>query len=208
MSFDFKQFLELEHNKNKKVQKLPERKLTEVEHTLLIDSRHRNRTVYSNSNSFIVKFDSGNESNPTIYHKYKNISKIFLTHAVLPKRIVTFPYLILDIPEIQSINIAGTNDLLNRCFAILIPEHHHNDGDFVNCNIQYIDDHKHIYKPPIASLPQTFSISIYEPSGSLANLGTDNTASNPPKETVQAFFIFKVYCQEESFEKINSYMVN
>lgn len=208
MSFDFKNFLEIKENKNKNIQKLPTRNIRKIEHTLLIDSRNRNRNTYINPSQFVVKIDSGSGDNPTIYHKYKNISQIFLTNVVLPKRIVSYPYLVLDIPELQSVNIGGTNQLLQNGFAVLIPEHHQNDGDFVNCTIQYMDYHKHNYYPPLASLPQTLTITLYEPNGTMANLGTDNSLPSPVKDTVQCFFIFKVICLEESFDNVNSYLVN
>lgn len=208
MSFDFKNFLEIRENKNKGLEKLPERKTVEIEKTLLIDSRNRNRNLYINPSQFVVKIDSGSGDNPTIYHKYKNISEVFLTSVVLPKRVVSYPYLILDIPELDSINIRGTNDLLNKCFAVLIPEHHHNDGDFVNCTVHYMDYHKHKFTPPIASLPQTLTMTLYEPNGTIANLGTDNSLPTAVKDTVQSFFIFKVICLEESFDNINSRIVN
>ena len=69
MSLDFKNFLELRENKNKGLEKLPERKTESVEHTLFIDSRHRNRQIYPLTSQFALKIDSGTNTDATINHK-------------------------------------------------------------------------------------------------------------------------------------------
>jgi len=207
MSLDFKNFLELRENKNKGLEKLPERKTESVEHTLFIDSRHRNRQIYPLTSQFALKIDSGTNTDATINHKYRNISEIYLTTTVLPIKVKEHPYIILEIPELNASNVGGTNNLLDRAFAILIPETHHNDGAFVNSTVHYLDNHKHIYKPPLASLPQTLTITLYDPNGNILDTGVDNAYTLAVKNTVQTFFIIKVICKENSFDSINSRIV-
>ena len=207
-NMDFKQFLQIKENQNKGVPKLKERKTTTKEYTLLIDSRDRDRTIYTASNNFIVKINSGDNSNATINNKYKNIKEIMLSTAVLPKRITSNSYLILDIEELNSTKIKGTNQYLNNAFAIIIPEQHDNPGDFVNCTINYLDFQRHHFDPPLATLPNTFTINIREPSGDLADLGTDNALPLAPKDTVQSFFLFKILCEEEDFHQLNTRLID
>ena len=207
MNLDFKNFLELKENKKKGLEKLPERKLEDVEHILLIDSRNRNRQIYTSSAQFALKIDSGTQLDATINHKYRNISEIYLTSTVLPIKVREHPYIILEIPELNASNVGGTNNLLDKAFAILIPETHHNDGAFVNSTIHYLDNHKHIYKPPLASLPQTLTITLYDPNGNILDTGTDNAYTHAVKNSVQTFFIIKLICKENSFNGINSRVV-
>lgn len=205
---DFKHFLQIKENKNKGVPKLPERKLTSKEYTMLIDSRDRDRNVYPNSNSFIVKINSGDNSNATINYKYKNIKEIIISSAVLPKRITSYSYLILDIDELNDTKMQGTNHCLNKAFSILIPEQHDNPGDFTNCTINYVDFHRHHFDPPLATMPNSLTINIRAPDGTLADLGADNALPLDPKLTVQAFFIIKIICEEEDFHQLNSRLID
>ena len=202
-NIDFKQFLQIKENQNKGVPKLAPRKLTSKEYTILIDSRDRDRTVYPNSNEFIVKINNGDNSNATINYKYKNIKEIVLSSVVLPKRITSYSYLILDIEELNSTKIQGTNQHLNKAFAIMIPEQHDNPGDFVNCTVHYLDFQRHHFDPPLASMPNTLTINIRQPNGQLADLGIDNSLPLTPKDSVQGFFLFKIICEEEDFHQLN-----
>lgn len=207
-NIDFKQFLQIKENQNKSVPKLAPRKLTSKEYTMLIDSRDRDRSIYPASNNFIVKINTGDNTNATINYKYKNIKELVLSSAVVPKRITSYSYLILDIEELNSTKIQGTNQYLNNAFAIMIPEQHDNPGDFTNCTIHYLDFQRHHFDPPLATLPNTFTINIRQPNGDLADLGTDNLLPNAPKDSVQAFFLFKIICQEEDFHQLNSRVID
>lgn len=204
---DFKNFLKIKENQNKGLPTLPKRKTTSKEYTLFIDSRDRDRTVHANSNEFVVKINSGDNTNATVNYKYKNIKEIILSTAVLPKRVVSHPYLILDIPELRNSKIQGTNDNLNSAFTLMIPEHHHNDGDYVNCTINYLDFHRHHFDPPLATMPNTLTISIKQPNGSLANMGADNSLPTAPKESVQVFLMMKIICEEEDMHQLSFNLV-
>lgn len=202
-----KDYSEIENNKDKCLPILKKRNLYKKQYTLMIDSRDRNRTNYINSNNFVVKINSGNLSNPTINFNYKNIHQIFLTTVVLPRRVVSIQYIILEINELKH-EINGTNKNLSNAFAIIIPEHHSNDGDFVNCTINYVDFHKHTFIPPMASLPNTLTFTLKQPNGQLLDLGTDNLLPLEPKDSVQAFFIFKIICNEEDLRLLEHRMID
>lgn len=206
---DFKQFLEIKENKNKgipKIAKIP--KIVSIEYTMLIDSRDRDRSVYLNTNNFVVKINSNTNVNATINYRYKNITDLILSSVVLPKRVTSYPYLILEIPELSDSKIQGTNQSLNKAFAIMIPEHHDNQGDFVNCTVNYLDNHRHHFDPPRTGLPNSLTFIIKEPNGTLANLGTDNALPLAVKDTVQVFFLFKVKCDETDLHELKPNIVH
>lgn len=200
---DFKNYLKLKQT-DTAIPKLPVRKLKEKEYCIFVDSRDRNRTNYPSSASFIVKINSGNNTSPTINFKYRNIKNIYLSKIVLPKNVVSYPYLIIDIPELSTSKTQGTNNNLNKSFCIVVPETHHNDGDFVNCTIEYIDPTSHVFEPFMATMPNILTIKIKTPSGTIVNLGVDNLLPNAPKGTVQSFMTFKVICMEEDNNILNS----
>lgn len=202
-NIDFKQFLQIKENKNKGIPELPKRNTKLVTYTLLVDSRDRDRSVFSNSNNFRVKINSGDQTDATVNFKYKNIKEIKLISAIFPKRISSHPYIILDIEELNNEQMKGTNYNLNNCFAIIIPEQHDNPGDFVNCSVNYLESQKHTYNPPLATLPNTLTFNIKHPDGSLTDLGIDNVLPNAPKESVQCFFVFKIICEEEDTSILN-----
>lgn len=204
---DFKNFLKIKENENKGIPSLPKRKTVSKEYTLFIDSRDRDRTTYPNSSDFIVKINSGDQSNATVNFKYKNIKEIILTTVILPKVVRSNSYLILDIEELNSTKVRGTNNNLNNAFAVIIPEQHENPGDFVNCTVNYVDFHRHHFDPPLATMPNTLSIKIKESDGSVTNLGADAIVGSSPKDSVQAFFIFKIICEEEDMHQLNPRLI-
>lgn len=206
-NMDFKQFLQIKENKNKNIPELPKRTLVSREYTMLIDSRDRDRSIFTDPNTFIVKINSGDQSNSTVNYKYKNIKEIILSTVVLPRRVTSYPYLILDIEELSNTKMQGTNQSLSKAFSIMVPEHHDNPGDYVNCTVNYLDFHRHHFDPPLASMPQNLTFKIKQPNGTLADLGVDNSLPLAPKDSVQAFFLFKIICEEEDMHGLNSRLI-
>lgn len=207
---NFKNFLEHTHNNENKritsqkktdiktyqkiIQDLPQKKNKISTQCILIDSRHRNKNNYPNTNNFVVSFNPDPSATGAIINtNIKNIIKINIESVVLPTIVLDHPYIILKIQEINNKNVFSTNGFTDDAFAILIPEKSTTTSSFVNCSIK----HKcQTLKTPLANLKK-FTISFYNPNGDLMEFGTDNVGSI--RDSVQTMVMLNI----EYFEREN-----
>ena len=168
---------------------------------VIIDSRDRDRNYFPNSNNFCVYFnpDSSN-TGAALFKNLKNVYSVRLVEAVLPSVIQNTAYVSLVIPEIYE-HVVGTNDILRKAFAILIPERV--IGNFIHCRIK---DNIYCSKKfiPAKANFNKWTFELYQSDGTLIDLGTDTTAPTAPTAAVQAMFIFELVTVEHNRSKIIS----
>jgi len=119
---NFKNFLEHTHNNENKriikqkqpvlqtyqkiIQDLPKKKNKISTQCILIDSRHRNKDNFPNTNNFVVSFNPDPSATGAIINtNIKNIIKINIENVVLPTVALDHPYIILKIQEINNKNV-------------------------------------------------------------------------------------------------------
>jgi hypothetical protein len=161
----------------------------------------------SNSNryNFNVKFGK-NDSAASINNVYKNITSIELVNAFMPKDnvllsfdsrpyvdILTYPYLVLKIPELTNV-FRGTNNSTDNAFSVLVYDKKHDSqvlsNDFItgsNTIIQsaperqfYSEYNKSYYK----YIPAYFEKKVYDnqPLASLSHMSI--SVVNPNNENI------------------------
>jgi len=209
---DFKNFLEHTHNNEKDdkriiiqkqpiqqtyqkiIQDLPQKKNKISTQCILIDSRHRNKDNYPNTNNFVVSFNPDPSATGAIINtNIKNIIKINIVNVVLPTVALDHPYVILKIKEINDKNVFSTNGFTDDAFAILVPEKFTPGSSFVNCDIKH---QFQTLKTPLANLKK-FTISFYNPNGVLMDFGNDHVGSI--KDSVQTMIMLNI----EYYERDN-----
>jgi hypothetical protein len=201
-SFSFEQF---EKNINKPVSQLRKMPIEKTIKCVTIDSRDRNRSQFPNSNKFTVHVNPSNTfEGAGLYTNLRNVQSIKLVEAILPSTVLTYAYIVLVIPELEDTMI-GTNDLLKKCFAILIPDDNIGSGNFVTTRYNFGYCSK-IYDPPKANINR-LTFEFYTPSGTLINFGTDTTPPTAPNSNVQATLILQIEMLNASKNQINSRIV-
>ena len=208
---NFKNFLEHTHNnENKRIIKqkqpvvlqtyqkiikdLPQQKNKISTQCILIDSRHRDKDNFPNTNNFVVSFNPDPSATGAIINtNIKNIIKINIENVVLPTVALDHPYIILKIQEINNKNVFSTNGFTDDAFAILVPEKFTPGSSFVNCTIK----HKcQTLKTPLANLKK-MTLGFYNPNGVLMDFGTDHIGSI--KDSVQTMVMLNI----EYYEREN-----
>ena len=99
----------------------------------------------------------------------------------------------------------GTNDLLKKSFAILIPDDNVGSGNFVTTRYN-LDYCSRKYDPPKANINR-LTFEFYTPSGTLIDFGTDTTPPTTPNSNVQATIILRVEMLNASKTQIDSRIV-
>jgi hypothetical protein len=171
---------------------------------IIIDSRDRDRSYFPNSNKFCVYFNpEQSHTGAALFQNFKNIYSVRLVEAVLPSVVQNSAYVSLVIPEVYE-HVAGTNDILRKSFAILIPERV--VGNFVHCRIR---DNIYCCKKflPAKANFNKWTIELYQSDGTFIDLGTDTSPSTAPDSTVQATLIFELTTVEHNRSKIVSNIV-
>lgn len=166
-------------------------------YNIVIDSKDRDRTKYPNANYFVIDFSPANfnPANPEsanagfISRAFGNIIScevldVVMLHtadqsdssdsAALNPRI---PYILLDMQELGS-NYQGTNDELNKCFAMLTSydvidnyKHFHINAENSNHTI------KKVYNPRVNLNRLTIQIKL--PNGQPWSFGSVNEDTVP-----------------------------
>jgi len=209
--------------------------------TIVADSRDRNRTVYPNCNQFKIKgsntsvtredrntfaqhdeekipvpVDISVNTDAAFEYNFKNVKEIKLEECIVPNFSNFYPYLVMQIPELQNI-LYGTNDNLRNGFAILMPERKFGpiidiviptepeevdgeieyqgsevaqDNAWINCKTPQIYCKK-IFDPPLAKLP-TMTIEYCNPDGDLFDFDLAippylGITADPKNETMAVF---------------------
>jgi hypothetical protein len=207
---NFKNFLEHTHNNNegkKKIQKkqisyqkiipkLPPQKNILSSQCLLIDSRHRNKNMFPNTNHFAISFNPDPSNiGGSINTNIKNIIKINIENIVLPTVALDHPYIILKIDEINNKHLFSSDGFSDDAFAILIPKKFTPGASWVNCHIQ----HKcQTFKTPLANLKK-LTIRFYDPNRNLMDFGADHV--DTIKNEVQTMIMLNV----EYYERDNGF---
>lgn len=150
-------------------------------------SRDRDITIYPNPAQFRIKFDTQS------IVEYRNVEEIQLLDCFLPDQgspshVSTYPYILLQINEIQE-TLQSSNNISNQSFTIL--QISGANGNWIN-----IDEKTHrqlikTYNPPLAKL-SSLTLTLYTPNGSVLSLGTDSGSIN---ENIQTAFVFRIRCR-------------
>jgi hypothetical protein len=162
------------------------------EEFLCIDSRDRDRTGnYTKANNFRVVFGQKSTAADAVVSpgKFDNVVGVKLLEAIVPVAALgassDYPYIALDIEELRGQNVTqATNGTLENAFAVLVPSY--DTSNFSFCRVM---THKVLWKEPKTF--RQFTISLYDPSGTLVDTGADSGEN--PSLTVQTFFRFKIY---------------
>jgi hypothetical protein len=156
---------------------------------LMFDSRDRNRNKFPNTNKYGVYFNPGNTyQGAAVQIKPRNVYSLRIVEAILPNVAQNYAYISLVIPELSE-NIYGTNNTLQKAFAILLPDEV--NGDFISCRFTDMCNCFKKFSPPLGSLSR-LTFEFYTPAGALINFGTDNAVGNPVDDSVQNFLVFEV----------------
>lgn len=180
--------------------KLPMPETTIKSHPILIDSRHRDRDLYPNTNQFVVKFDNNDDGNiPT---NFRNIESIELIQAIIPQTILNattgVPYITMEIDEIRD-TFQGTNVNLRNAFAFLSPQDVYGN---THLSCKFYRPAVRQYDTPLGSLSK-FTIELRHPDGTLYDFGADTASGNPVNDNVQTMFYFVINTIEAKHNKIS-----
>lgn len=183
-------------------------------YNIIIDSKDRDKTKYPNANSFVIDFSPANfdPSSPSgantgfISRAFGNIVSCEVLDVVLLHTADRsdssdsaaanpfIPYILLDLPELGS-NYQGTNDELNKCFAMLTSyevkdhyKHFNINSDNSNHTI------KKVYNPRINLNHLTIQLKL--PNGSLWNFGSVNEDDIPTLFKIT----LRLVCKQKNLE--------
>ena len=174
--------------------KMPTEKYEFKHHTLIVDSRSRDRSIFPNPNNYTIQFDNGDDGN--VQEKLRNIVSIQLVDGHLPDFTsdTSNPYITLDIPELYGTYL-GNNNHLSNTFAVL---HIETKGTSFS-RIKMQNPQTNYYKTPIAQLNKlTFQFKDYQ--GNFYDFGTDTTPPTDPDATKNHALIFKIITRERDFK--------
>ena len=179
-------------NQDKGVPELKELHTAPEQRCVVIDSRDRNRDKYPDSSDFRVMFNPGADYDGAgLFTELRNVTSIRLVECILPATVRSYSHLVLVIPELSD-NLLGTNDILRKSFATLLPDRSETaTDDFVRCRINDMCNCFRKYDPPRARI-SSFTLQFYTPSGDIVNLGTDTSSPTAVDDTVQVLCIFEV----------------
>jgi hypothetical protein len=165
----------------------------EYVHYITISSRDRNRSVYSNVNSY----------NIILPQEFRNIYSVELVQAIIPAKnnSEAEPYLLLDIDELSDVMISNDKHVSNS-FAILQPTVPTTVGGFMQIDKRIHENTVKIYKTPKASLSK-LTVSIRDCLGNLFNFGTDTVPPNAVDKSLQNTFVFKITTLEKRRSELN-----
>lgn len=169
-------------------------------HPILIDSRDRDRSVFPNTNEYVVKFDNNEDGN--IPRNFRNVESIELVQAIIPQSVLNattgVPYITLEIDEVRD-TIQGTNTHLRNAFAFLSPQDVYGSS-YLSC--KFYRPAVRRFDAPLASLSK-FTIQLRHPNGELFDFGQDSAPGNPVNESIQTMFYFVINCIEAKHTPIS-----
>ena len=215
-------------------------------YTVVIDSRHRNMDLYYRPNHFtcftaatsgrapsnvfftkdeeLVPFQGLEANNiakqPCLEINIKNVKQIRLEVAIVPDFTEFYPYLTLNIDELQDV-MYGTSDGLRNAFAVLTPDRFHyatTDTNWVACRSWSGPGVcEKTFDPPLSKLPQ-MTMSYLTPTGELMDftkkfpdipdpdfpLDDSKKTRDPLSETVA---IFSVCCVQPSKKSLTYQLI-
>jgi len=169
---------------------------------IVIDSRHRNTTIFPNPGKYRVHFNaSDNHVGANVNYTPQNLYTIQLTECLLPKGFeLIHPYLVLKIPELDN-SLEGTSTLLGTSIAILIPDRI--IGNTVHCRVNGQCYCFKKFVPTKTSLGK-FTIEIYTPDGDIYDFkGSEEATSS----SIQNMLIFELVTKHLSRKMFNETIV-
>lgn len=132
-----------------------------------IDSRYRNTDKYVDPVKFSVNFYSGNtDIENIVQRKIRNITSIRLVECILPKITVTYPYIVLVIPELKN-ELESNSEILNKAFCVLLPDKTY--GEFLHCRVSDMCNCFKKFSPPLSSINK-LTFEFYTPDNELLSL--------------------------------------
>lgn len=168
---------------------------------IAIDSKDRNRSRNESPNEFIIDFSPGagsNASNGYINTAFGNIISCELLNVVMLETTgepdstdstatgIFIPYIILEIPELER-RIEGTNDNLNKAFAILSDYTVKNGYKHYNINTNHLEAQARVVFNPRRTINR-ITVRLLQPDGTLFNFGS----ANDENERTIVHLLFKI----------------
>jgi len=145
---------------------------------LVVYSGDRDRILFPNTNSFVF------DSNDIDFSEFKNSYKIKIKEVILPVSALNYPYITLDIKEIDQ-KVSGSSQLLNKSFGVLTQKTLGSTQPFISYQA-YNSDVK------LTKDLSRLSIQFLAPDGSLMNFGSDTSPGTAVTGSVQTTIIFEV----------------
>ena len=176
---------------------------TYTKHSILVSSRDRDRVAFPNTNQFSIQFN-GNNNISNIPNSYKNVHSLELVQAIIPQNVLGVagaPYLTLEIAELENTSMSGTNDHLDRAFALLSPQDVYGT---THLSSKFYYKFRTIFKPERATLNK-MTFSFRAPDGSLFDFGTDTASGTPVTENVQVLLYFIIETKDPVLKENRTY---
>lgn len=161
------------------------------EHFIVIDSRNRDRSLWSSSSQFEVKMQPNQSfSGAYIDRNFKNIESIELIDAIFPNtnNVTNQMYLYLCIPEIDGA-LESTNPIGTKALAKLVPSKL--IGNYIYTTYENQHHPKKYYQSVGARLDK-ITVEFRQPDGSLFDFGTDNGIDMIPNPLLQTSITLRI----------------
>jgi len=153
---------------------------TPVHHTLILDSRDRDRDIWTTTSQFSLKT-----------RKYKNVDSVELLSATFPSTGVTTGYIMLQIDELDNPHdVSDTQDPDRSKMFAYLPNLLSNGG-FITVDDSYYSKKHYPYRPH--EFLNKWTLRFKNPAGTVLDFGTDLLGSSgAPDETLQTSVRLKV----------------
>lgn len=160
-------------------------------HFVTIDSRDRDRNLWSKSSQFEVKFDPvTGYTGAGVQTSFRNVISIELVDAIHP-HVEGYSHFYLRIREING-NLLSTNGF--KYFGKIMPKTI--VGGFVYSYNEMSDNNKIVFQVRGTRIDK-LTIEVLTPDGEVADFGTDTGISQAPNPTVQTSFTFRIVTEQE-----------
>jgi hypothetical protein len=178
-------YLNDQHMENKIKKKILTK---EINTCIVIDSRHRDRDKFPNTNNFRVTFDSNFSLDAKINSNIKNIIEIRLLSGIFPIVALDHAYIQIKIEELHNNHLFTSDGGVDDIFAIMTMDKTNNTTSFVSAHP--INRCSNTFNTPISNL-NGFTISFLDPNGNLIDFGNDNVGGlvNDSRQTMLVFGI-------------------
>ena len=153
-------------------------------HYVTVSSRDRDRSVYPNTNQYVINFPQ----------EFKNISSIQLIQAIFPdaNNVRREPYLLLKIAELEDVMVSSDRNISDAFAMILLSTPPLNNA-FITMDTKVHENTIKYFRIPKASLSK-MTVSITDCDGTLFDFGADGPSL---VRDVQTTFVFKLTVLEK-----------
>lgn len=154
---------------------------------LYVYSGDRDEAKYPDPNNYVIDLWS------LASRDFKNVMSVTLVSGIFPdvNNIAQEPYIILEIHELDSNNVAGTSTHLSGASMVLQMDKAVSTGCFFNAKTDICKNVFPQFNNPITDLYR-LSIKLRDCTGALFNFGSD---TSPVTKSLQHLLVFEIKCQ-------------